>query len=147
MSIHPSMRRGMTLIEIMIAISILAIVIGMAWGSFGMVSTQQERIQGINDRLHEVEQAVNRMVRDLSTAFMTTHGLDDTQVMIRYKTGFLGDKDRLDFTSMGYVRMFKDEKVGDQSEISYFIKDMKIALDEAERMNLRLPTLDLVRRL
>ena len=31
--------------------------------------------------------------------------------------------------------------------MEHFIKDMKIALDEAERMNLRLPTLDLVHRL
>ena len=31
--------------------------------------------------------------------------------------------------------------------VEHFIKDMKIALDEAERMNLRLPTLDLVHRL
>ena len=31
--------------------------------------------------------------------------------------------------------------------VEHFIKDMKIALDEAARMNLRLPALDLVRRL
>ncbi|MBQ9394296.1 MAG: prepilin-type N-terminal cleavage/methylation domain-containing protein [Proteobacteria bacterium] len=123
---HKKMARtGMTLIEIMIVVSLLAGVMAISWGSFSVAADSQERMQEINERLHGVEQAVNKMVRDISTAFITKHGDDDSQTEIRYKTGFLGDENRVDFTSMGYVRMFRNEKVGDQSEISYFIKDMK----------------------
>lgn len=116
---------GMTLIEIMIAVAILAAIMGIGWGSYATATSHQQRMQEINERLHGVEQAVNRIVRDMSTAFITAHGNDDSQTEIRYQTGFLGDNKRVDFTSMGYVRMFRNEKVGDQSEISYFIKDLR----------------------
>ena len=119
------MRQGMTLIEIMIVVGLLAGVMAMGWGSYAVAVNHQQRMQDINTRLHGVEQAVNRIVRDMSTAFITKHGDDETQTEIRYKTGFLGVSERVDFTSMGYVRMFRDEKVGDQSEISYYIRDMR----------------------
>lgn len=118
-------RTGMTLLEILIAVSLLAAVMSIGWGSYAVATNHQQRMQDINDRLHAVEQAVNKIVRDASTAFMTTHGLDESQTEVRYKTGFLGSRDRVDFTSMGYVRMFRNEKAGDQSEISYFVKDMR----------------------
>ena len=118
-------RIGMTLIEVMIAVALLTGVMAMGWGSYYLAATNQQRMQDINERLHGVEQAVNRIVRDLSTAFLTKHGNDESMLEINYKTGFLGKQDRVDFTSMGYVRMFRDEKVGDQSEISYFIKEMR----------------------
>lgn len=118
-------RTGMTLIEVMITVSLLAVVMALAWGSYSIAVSHQQRVQDINERLHGVEQAVNRIVRDMSTAFMTKHGYDESQAEVRYKTGFLGERDRVDFTSMGYVRMFRNEKVGDQSEISYYIKDMR----------------------
>lgn len=121
----PMMRTGMTLIEVMIAVAILAAVMGLGWGSYATAVNHQQRMQEINERLHGVEQAVNRIVRDMSTAFITTHGDDESQSEVRYKTGFLGDESRVDFTSMGYVRMFRNEKVGDQSEISYYVKDMR----------------------
>ena len=115
-------RAGMTLIEIMIAVALLTGVMAMGWGSYSVAVSHQQRMQDINERLHGVEQAVNRIVRDMSTAFITKHGDDETQTEIRYKTGFVGDEKRVDFTSMGYVRMFRDEKVGDQSEISYYVQ-------------------------
>ena len=118
-------RSGMTLIEIMIVLALLVSVMAFSWGSYGVAINAQEHMQEVNERLHGVEQAVNRIVRDMSTAFITTHGDDESQTEIRYKTGFLGDDERVDFTSMGYVRMFRDEKVGDQSEISYFLKEMR----------------------
>ena len=126
-------KSGMTLIEIMISIAILAAIMFFAWGSFALSASKQERMQEINERLHGVEQAVNRIVRDMSMAFMTVHGNDKSQTEERYKTGFVGTTDRVDFTSMGYVRMFRNEKVGDQSEISYFIKEMNN--DEGESVS------------
>lgn len=120
-----NVRRGMTLVEVMLAVAILAGVMAAGWGSYAVATSHQQRMQEINERLHGVEQAVNRVVRDMSTAFITAHGDDDSQTEIRYQTGFLGTNDRVDFTSMGYVRMFRNEKVGDQSEISYYLKQMR----------------------
>ena len=115
----------MTLIEVMIVVALLMLVMAAGWGSYSVAVDNQQRMQDINERLHGVEQAVNRIVHDMSTAFMTKHGYDESQTEIRYQTGFFGDRDRVDFTSMGYVRMFRDEKVGDQSEISYYIRKMR----------------------
>jgi len=120
-----SSRSGFTLIEIILSISILALMMAVAWGSYASATSSQQRMQDINGRLHGVEQAMNRMVRELSMAFITSHGSEETQLEIRYKTGFYGENDRIDFTSMGYVRMFRDDKVGDQSEISYYVKRVR----------------------
>ncbi|MFA5624302.1 MAG: type II secretion system protein GspJ [Bradymonadales bacterium] len=117
--------RGMTLIEVMISVALLTLVMAVGWGSYAVATRHQQRMQDINERLHGVEQAVNRMVRDMSMAFMSMHGKDDSQVKKRYDTGFLGERERVDFTSMGYVRMFRNEKVGDQSEISYYVKSVR----------------------
>ena len=85
--VSSSRGKGMTLIEIMIAISLLAAVMVFAWGSFNMATSRQERMQDINERIHGVEQAVNHIVRDMTTAFMTVHGQDDSQTEIRYQNG------------------------------------------------------------
>ena len=119
-----TLKIGMTLIEVMIAVALLTLVMAAGWGSYSVAVDGQQRMQEVNERLHGVEQAVNRIVRDMSTAFILKSN-EDTQSEIRYQTGFLGARDRVDFTGMGYVRMFRNEKVGDQSEISYYIRDMR----------------------
>ena len=120
-----SPKNGFTLMEVMIAVSILVMIMGLAWGSYALATQHQQRMQDINERLHGAEQAINHIVRDLSMAFMTVHGQDESQIKKRYETGFVGDRDRVDFTTMAYERRFKNEKVGDQSEISYFVKTVR----------------------
>jgi len=112
----------------MIAVSILALLMAVAWGSYLTASRSQIRVQSRNERLHAVEQTMNRMVRELSMAFLTTHGQlvdDQGAIEIRYKTGFFGENDRIDFTTLAHVRMFRDDKVGDQAEISYYVKNVE----------------------
>ncbi len=123
--------------EVMLSISILALMMAVSWGTYSSAATNQQRMQDINGRMHGVEQAMNRMIRELSMAFMTPHGQEETQLEIRYKTGFWGDDDRIDFTSLSYVRMFRDDKVGDQSEISYYIKRIKNDRGESVRSLVR----------
>ena len=115
----------MTLIEVMLAVAILTMVMSVSWYSYSSIADSHQRMQEINERLHGAEQAANRIVRDMSTAFITKHGQDESQTEVRYQTGFLGEHNRVDFTSMGYVRMFRNEKVGDQSEISYYTRKMR----------------------
>ena len=123
----------MTLIEVMIAVALLTLVMAFAWGGYSVSIRQQQRMQDINERLHGVEQAINRIIRDLATAFITAHGTDEAQMKIRYQTKFLGTENRIDFTSMGNIRMYKDEKVGDQAEISYYTA--RISNDTGELVN------------
>lgn len=118
-------RAGFTLLEIMLSISILSMLMSIAWGSFNYSARAQRQMQSTSDRLHGAEQAMNRIVRELSMAFVTPHGQEERQLEIRYKTGLYGEDDRIDFTTMGHVRMFRDDKVGDQMEISYYIKSVR----------------------
>ncbi len=119
------LRGGFTLLEVMLAVSILALIMAVAWGTYATATTQQRRMQDINVRLHGVQQAMVRMVRELSMAFVTPHGQEESQLDIRYRTGFVGKSNRVDFTSLAHMRMFRDDKVGDQSEISYFVAQMR----------------------
>lgn len=126
-------RRGFTMIEVMLSVAVLSLLMAIAWGSYQTTAMTQQRVTDINARLHGAEQAMNRMVRELSMAFMTSHGQEETQSEIRYKTGFYGKDDRVDFTSLGHVRMFRDDKVGDQAEISYYVK--RVTNDDGETVD------------
>ncbi|MDX9722061.1 MAG: type II secretion system protein GspJ [Myxococcota bacterium] len=118
-------RAGFTLLEIMMSIAILAGIMVVAWGTYGSAIRQQERMQQINNRLHGVEQAMHRVVREISMAFVTPHGAEESQVEIRYRTAFIGKQDRIDFASLAYVRMFRDDKVGDQCELAYYLRRVR----------------------
>ena len=117
-------RSGMTIIEAMVAIAILAIVMALVWGGFSQTAKNKQLAQDRVDRSHVIRAALERMTRELAAAYVSAQ-INEDQSLIVMKTCFVGtdrgSRDRLDFTSFSHRRLYRDAHESDQNEISYFL--------------------------
>ena len=128
--------RGMTMIEIMVAIGILAMVAVLIHGVMDSLSRGRKGEGMRAERAHEGREAMQRIVRDLSGAFISSH-VPSVPTLMTERTAFVGKSsapyDRLDFTSFAHLRTERDSHESDQAEVGYFVvKDP----DVSEKMDL-----------
>jgi general secretion pathway protein J len=116
--------RGMTMIEIMVAIGILAMVAVLIHGVIDSLSRGRKGEGMRAERAHEGREAMQRMVRDLSGAFLSMH-VPSVPALMTERTAFVGKSslpyDRLDFTSFAHLRTERDSHESDQAEVGYFV--------------------------
>ncbi len=130
------MKRGFSLIEILIAGALLAIIGIMLMTTLNSSIEVKERVDGISNRYYLIRQAMSRMAREISMAYISAHKNPNYAVI---NTQFKGEKSSLSFVAFGgFVRM-KDAKESDQREISYFvdsdIKKAQPSLMRKEKVN------------
>lgn len=117
-------RRGMTLVEAMVAVTILAIITTIVYGGFSQTMRNKTRVEAQSDRSHVVRVAMERMVRELSMAFVSVHVNPNPQLAGSF-TAFHGYREgrgsRIDFTSFSHRRLYRDAHESDQNELSYFL--------------------------
>jgi general secretion pathway protein J len=115
--------RGLTLLEVMVAVAILAMLAVLTYGAFDGLSRGKKNLGRLNDRYHQGRGALARMTVELSSAFLSMHQ-PTTEQQIRRLTIFAGSNgspaDRLDFTSFSHRRLVRDSHESDQNELSYF---------------------------
>lgn len=126
----------MTMIEIMVAIAILAMVAVLIHGVIDSLSRGRKGEGMRAERAHEGREAMQRIVRDLSGAFLSSH-VPSIPALMTERTAFVGKSqlpyDRLDFTSFAHLRTERDSHESDQAEVGYFVvKDP----DVPEKMDL-----------
>lgn len=116
--------RGMTLIEVVVAIGILAMVAVLIHGVIDSLSRGKKAEAMRNDRAHQGREAIERMVRDLSSAYLSLH-VPAVPALVTGKTAFVGRTstpyDRLDFTAFAHRRTDRDAHESDQAEVGYFV--------------------------
>jgi general secretion pathway protein J len=121
--VRRSRARGLTLLEVMVAVAILAMVAVLTYGAFDGLSRGTKNLGRLNDRFHQGRAALSRITMELSSAFLSMHQ-PATEQQIRRLTIFAGTNtspaDRIDFTSFSHRRLVKDSHESDQNEISYF---------------------------
>jgi general secretion pathway protein J len=122
--------RGMTMIEIMVAIGILAMVAVLIHGVMDSLSRGRKGEGMRAERAHEGREAMQRIVRDLSGAFISMH-VPSVPALMTERTAFVGKTsppyDRLDFTSFAHLRTERDSHESDQAEVGYFVvKDPEV---------------------
>jgi len=122
--------RGMTMIEIMVAIGILAMVAVLIHGVMDSLSRGRKGEGMRAERAHEGREAMQRIVRDLSGAFISMH-VPSVPALMTERTAFVGKSsppyDRLDFTSFAHLRTERDSHESDQAEVGYFVaKDPEV---------------------
>lgn len=117
-------QHGMTLIEAMVAVTILAIITTVVYGGFSQTMRNKTRVEEQSDRAHVVRVAMERMVRELSMAFVSVHVNPNAQMQATLTTfhGYRqGRGSRIDFTSFSHRRLYRDAHESDQNELSYFV--------------------------
>lgn len=114
--------RGLTLLEVLVAIGILTLIGALIYGAFSGMQKSSAGLGTINARYHQGRGAVSRIARELQSAFLSLHMPLVASQAIR-QTAFVaqdGRYDRLDFTSFSNIRFQKDAHESDQNEVGYF---------------------------
>ena len=114
----------MTLVEAMVALTIVAMIGAIVWGGVSQTTRARARIERQVERYHGIGAALERMTRDLAAAFVSLHVNPDPALQ-RVQTAFVavdrGHRDRVDFTSFSHVRLRRDAHESDQHEVGYFL--------------------------
>lgn len=119
-----SVSRGMTLLEIMVAVAVLAGVAVLIHGVMTSLSAGKKGEGLRSERVHQGREAMQRIVRDLSGAFLSKH-VPAILALQTNKTVFTGRAstpyDRIDFTAFAHQRTERDAHESDQAEVGYFV--------------------------
>lgn len=119
-----SRSRGMTLLEIMVAVAVLAGISVLIHGVMTSLSAGKKGEGERGERVHQAREAMQRIVRDLSSAYISMH-IPSVLALQTERTAFVGRNsipyDRLDFTAFAHMRTERDSHESDQAEIGYFV--------------------------
>lgn len=118
-------KTGFTLLELLIALSITAMISTLVYGSFSRTFEAREYVLASQERFHTVRVALERMSREISMAFVyDCRELDTPTGERRQRTLFKvereGDVDRMVFTSFSHLRMFRGVNESDQNVLTYY---------------------------
>ncbi len=114
-------QRGFTLLEVMISLTILSFMMIIAWSTLSSSVRAQRTFEQIQERNHEVRIALARMVRDVSSAYLSDFrpsGSSDARTMLIGKPD--GTVDELRFTSFAHQPLWADANESEQTLIAYF---------------------------
>ncbi|HSO00860.1 MAG TPA: type II secretion system protein GspJ [Candidatus Nanopelagicales bacterium] len=124
--LHRRHRRGagLTLVEVLVAVAILAMIGTIIFAVFDGMSKTRRGIGQMSERYHQGRQAVSRIARELQSAFISRHMPVLNQNLLVRRTAFVGEDsspaDRVDFTAFAHRRLLSDAHESDQAEIGYF---------------------------
>jgi len=126
-------RRGFTLLEVMIAVAVLAMIGGLTWKSFDGAYGLKQRVEQAEDRDQTVRGALDRIAREVSMTFLSEHY---DRKRFRERPTFFRLKDgrreaSLTVTSFAHQRLHVDAKESDQAVFEY-----KLDRDEGGRRSL-----------
>ena len=118
-----SSRAGLTLMEIALAVAILAVIATLTWGSIARSFDAYETVTDIDRRYHNVRVAMNRMSKELSMSFLDSdrrHRGKERMWKTIFKSESGSPFQQLHFTAFAHEILRADSKESDQCEISYF---------------------------
>lgn len=121
--------RGFTLLEVMIAVAITAVIGSMAAGIYQQIDRAATVAREQGERYAGARLALTRLSREVSMAFLSEH-YDRAQFRDR-PTLFKGDSDTLLFSTMAHVRLAQDAKESDQSVVEYRVERDPLSGEDA----------------
>ena len=118
-------QRGFTLVEVLIAVSITAVIGAMALGAFSRSAAARQAVEEQDERIGGARVALGRMAREVSAAFLSDHfdrqRFRDRPTVFKGRDG--GDRDTILFATMAHTRAVRDARESDQSVVEYLLDD------------------------
>jgi general secretion pathway protein J len=114
------LQRGFTVLELMISVAIVAVMMMISWSVTSQVINDKKFVAGVNDRNHELQVAMTRMVQDISMAYLSGN---EPPGALEPRTFFIGkgqSEALLRFSSLGHRVMWADANESEQTIISYY---------------------------
>jgi general secretion pathway protein J len=113
------MRRGFTLLEIVVALGLLALIGVITASTMANALTTRDMLEQEDQANQSARIALDRLRHDLRLAYLTKN----TTAVNTYRTEFVGnngDPDTLWFTSLSHHRMYRESRECDQTELTYW---------------------------
>jgi general secretion pathway protein J len=116
------MRRGFSIMEILVAATLLGIMGTLMWSAFSNTLDSKERIEAATDRIDEIRIAMSRMSQELSYAFISNHfARDERRTRTIFKEGGSGIGDRLVFSAFANEPLAAHANESDQTVLTYWV--------------------------
>jgi general secretion pathway protein J len=125
-------RGGFTLIEVVVAIAILAVVMTIVYGAFSRSADVTRETAEVTDRVRQVQVITERLVDELSSAYWFAEPLAQGSPSSEARGRFLGVKDtastdekrmdRLEWTTFAHRRYVGDRPESDVAEVTYRVE-------------------------
>lgn len=132
---------GMTLLEVIVATSVLAMIGLMMLTGFTQTGRMRDRLSARMDRDQQARTAFLRLSRDLRGSFLSAHVNAANPAQNNVLTAFVGREgsngDTLEITAFTHRRLRRGAHEGDACEVGYRVVD---------RRNAQRATYDLMRR-
>lgn len=119
-----SLRRGFTLLEVVVALGILALIGTLTFSAVAGAVETRDVLEAEDEVAQAARVAMGRIRRDLSLAWLKT-GIS-TSTVTTFMTVFVGTDDNPDrawFTALSHQRLYRDARECDQTEITYWTED------------------------
>ena len=118
-------RKGMTLLEIIVFVSIVVVMASLVYGSARRQMEARDLANRIEERYSMVRIAMSRMAREISMAFLSNHISLDKRTQTIFKGVNESPINRLTFSSFSHQRLKSDVHESDQNVITYYGKQDK----------------------
>jgi len=118
-------RKGMTLLEIIVSVSIVVVMASLVYGSARRQMEARDLANRIEERYSMVRIAMSRMAREISMAFLSNHISLDKRTQTIFKGVNESPINRLTFSSFSHQRLKSDVHESDQNVITYYGKQDK----------------------
>lgn len=118
-----ALRKAMTLVEVMVALGILAVIGTITIATLSNTLQAREILSENDDHQQSVRVALDTITRELELAYLTFN----TQVPNSYMTVFVAKDespvDRLWFATLSHQRLYRNARESDQTEITIWAED------------------------
>lgn len=115
----------MTLLEVLVAVSIMAVMASLVYGSARRQMEARELAGRIEEKYSMVRLTLSRMSREISMAFLSNHISLDKRTQTIFKGVNESPINRLTFSSFSHQRLRSDVHESDQNVITYYGKQDK----------------------
>jgi len=126
-------RRGFTLIEVLVALTLLALVITLIQGAYSGALRSKERVGRATERVHLAAVVLDRLVRELSMAFESDARRQATGLVVSTD---LDGISTLSFTTR--VPPIGGRTAGGDAEVGYALEEVDEGTDLVRRETTRL---------
>jgi general secretion pathway protein J len=115
--------QGFTLMEVMIAVAITALMGALIAAAFTTGMKAKELVEAEAERYRMLRAGMNRMTREIGAAFVSAR-FDTKRFRDEHDrpTKFIGEREKLLFTSLAHQRLYTDAKESDQMVVEYSVK-------------------------
>jgi general secretion pathway protein J len=118
-----SRQRGFTLLEVVIAVAITAVMGLMVTGALRQIDRAQQMTRDQGDRYTTAQLALARLASELSMAFISEHWDNHSLKALRERpTAFIGKDDTILFTTFAHQRLARDARESDQEVVEYTLE-------------------------